>query len=234
MLAYLYRNGQAFALTDGVATAYPWPTVISDVQVQVNGRSATLFGVRQAAGRIDFQVPYEAPCGCNGEATVADFIVSHPSTGQIIAAGTVQMQQASPGFFTSNAAGTGQIAALNHIDNSVNSASNQTARGQIIELYLTGQGRVPGMPADGTPPPGAVPIPTPTTVIMSPGPASALPAADVIYSGLTPSFPGGWQIDVTVPMEVPPSNAVTVAVTLYDVPSNIGPNGRVVTTIAVK
>jgi uncharacterized protein (TIGR03437 family) len=70
---------------------------------------------------------------------------------------------------------------------------------------------------------------------MNPGPPSALPAANVVYSGLTPSFPGGWQIDVTVPNEVPPSAAVTVAVTLYDIQSNIGPgNGRIVTTIAVK
>ena len=56
----------------------------------------------------------------------------------------------------------------------------------------------------------------------------------MIYSGLSPSFPGGWQIDATVPMEVPPNNAVTTAVTLYDIPSNVGPTGRVVTTIAVK
>jgi uncharacterized protein (TIGR03437 family) len=63
---------------------------------------------------------------------------------------------------------------------------------------------------------------------------SALPAGNVIYSGLSPSFPGGWQIDATVPNEVPPNPAVITAVTLYDVQSNLGPNGRIVTTIAVK
>ena len=235
MLAYLFRLGQPFSIGDGAATQYPWPTTLADVQVTVNGIAAPIYATSSAssAGRIDFQVPAAAPCGCNGEANSADFVVTQVSTGRILAAGTFQMQQASPGFFTSNAAGVGQIAALNHDDNSVNSPSNQVARTHIIELYLTGQGRVPGQPADGTPPPGAVPNPVPTTVIMSPGPG-ALPAADVIYSGLSPSFPGGWQIDVTVPNEVPPSNAVTTTVTLYDIQSNLGPNGRIVTTIAVK
>jgi uncharacterized protein (TIGR03437 family) len=233
MLAYLYRLGQPFSIADGAASSFPWPTTLADLQVTVNGINAPIFRSSSAAGRIDFQVPAMAPCGCNGEPNSADFVVTHPSTGQILAAGTFQMQQASPGFFTSNAAGTGQIAALNHDDNSVNSPSNQVGRTHIIELYLTGMGRVSGQPPDGTPTPGPVAAPVPTTVIMSPGPG-ALPAGDVIYSGLSPSFPGGWQIDVTVPNEVPPSNTVTTAVTLYDVPSNLGPNGRVVTTIAVK
>lgn len=240
MLAALFlgavdnSSGNVFTgVGDASAQAYPWPNSLSDVQVQVNGLPAPIFKV--VSGLIYIQVPANAPCGCNGEPSTADFVVSRPSTGQILGAGTFAMRQSSPGFFTSNAAGTGQIAALNHDDNySVNSPSNQVARGKIIELYLTGQGRVPNMPPDGTPPSGAVPIPTPTTVIMNPGPAGALPASDVVYSGLT-GFPGGWQMDVTVPNEVPPSNAVTVVVTLYDIQSNIGPgNNRIVTTIAVK
>jgi uncharacterized protein (TIGR03437 family) len=207
---------------------------LSDVQVQVSGILAPIFKV--VSGLIYIQVPANTPCGCNGEPNSADFVVTRVSTGQILAAGTFATRQSSPGFFTSNAAGTGQISALNHDDNeSVNSSSNPVARTKIVELYLTGQGRVPNMPPDGMPPPGAVSIPSQTTVFMNPGPPSALPAANVVYSGLTPSFPGGWQIDVTVPNEVPPSAAVTVAVTLYDIQSNIGPgNGRIVTTIAVK
>jgi uncharacterized protein (TIGR03437 family) len=239
MLAYLYRLGQPFSIADGAAASFPWPTTLADLQVTVNGIPAPIFRSSSAAGRIDFQVPAMAPCGCNGEPNTADFVVSLMSTGQILAAGTFQMQQASPGFFTSNAAGTGQIAALNHDDNSVNSPSNQVARTHIIELYMTGMGRVSGQPPDGMQTPGPVAAPVPTTVIMSPGPGP-LPAGNVIYSGLSPSFPGGWQVDVTVPNEVPPNNAVTTVVTLYDIPSNLGPvtssspNGKVVTTIAVK
>jgi uncharacterized protein (TIGR03437 family) len=239
MLAYLYRLGQPFSIADGAAVSYPWPMTLSDLQVTVNGMNAPIFRT-SSSGRIDFQVPSMAPCGCNGEANTADFVVSNMSTGQILAAGTFQMQQASPGFFTTGAGGTGQIAALNHDDNSVNSASNQVARTHIIELYLTGMGRVSGQPADGTPPPGPVASPVPTTVIMAnPGPG-ALPAGNIIYSGLSPSFPGGWQVDVTVPNEVSPSNTVTTVVTLYDIQSNLGavtsgnPNGKIVTTIAVK
>ena len=123
MLAYLYRLGQTFKIGDGAASSYPWPTQLADLQVTVNGLAAPIFRVTSSIGRIDFQVPSMAPCGCNGEPNSADFVVSSVSTGQILATGTFSMQQASPGFFTSNAAGTGQIAALNHDDNSVNSPS---------------------------------------------------------------------------------------------------------------
>ncbi len=95
MLAYLYRLGSQFDLTNASATAYPWPTTLGDVQVTVNGIPAPLFNVGVASGRIDFQVPYDAPCGCNGEATSADFVVSKVSTGQVLFGHTLPMQQAS-------------------------------------------------------------------------------------------------------------------------------------------
>jgi uncharacterized protein (TIGR03437 family) len=232
MLAALFMgavdnsSGSAFSgVADASATAYPWPTALSDVQVQVNGQVAPIFKV--LSGLIYFQVPANTPSSGS-----VDFVVSRPSTGQILAAGTFQMRQASPGFFTSNAAGTGQIAATND-DNSVNTTSNQIGRGKIITLYLTGQGLVPNMPPDGMPPSGAVPNPVPTTVLMTPGPGP-LPASAVQYSGLSPSFPGGWQINVLIPDTVPPG-ITSVAATLYDIQSNIGPgNARIVTTIAVK
>jgi len=208
---------------------YPWPTTLSDLQVQVNGKLAPIFKVQ--GGLIYFQVPASAPCGCNGEPNSADFIVSRPSTGQILAAATFSMREASPGFFTSNAAGTGQIAATND-DGSVNGPSSQVGRGKVITLYLTGAGRVPGAPDDGVAPSGAPAIPSPTSVLLNPG--GALPASAVLYSGLG-AFPGGWQINVTIPDVVPPSPAVTTVVTLHDVASNQGPgNQRIVTTIAVK
>jgi uncharacterized protein (TIGR03437 family) len=238
MLAALFQglvdnsSGNAFTgIADASASAYPWPTTLSDIQVQVNGQVAPIFKV--LSGLIYFQVPANAPCGCNNEANSADFVVTRVSTQQILAAGTFLMRQASPGFFTSNAAGTGQIAAVND-DGTVNTSSNQIGRTKYISLYLTGQGRIPNMPPDGMPASGAVSIPSPTSVYMNPGPASALPASDVQYSGLT-GFPGGWQMNVMIPNEVPPSGAVTVAVSLYDIQSNIGPgNARIVTTIAVK
>ena len=73
----------------------------------------------------------------------------------------------------------------------------------------------------------------------------------ILYSGLDPTFPGSWTINVRIPDVSeggpPPSNAISIIVTMKDIPSNYGfdpnngandilltvPNGRI-TTIAVK
>jgi len=230
MLAYLYRNGKPFDLTSASATAYPWPTTLADVQVTVNGIPAPLFNVGVAAGRIDFQVPYDAPCGCNGEANSADFVVTKVSTGQVLAAATLPMAQASPGFFTAGSVGSGQIAAVND-DGTVNSAGNAEGRGKGISFYLTGQGRVPGHPPDGMPATGAIPGPVAPVLVIN---GTILSGSAVSYSGLT-GFPGGWQINATVPANAPPSAAVPVGLTIYDIRANVGPTGNtIVNTIAVK
>jgi uncharacterized protein (TIGR03437 family) len=229
MLAYLYRNGKPFDLQSNNATAYPWPTSLSDIQVTVNGIPAPLFNVGVAPGRIDFQVPYDAPCGCNGEPASADFVVTKVSTGQVLAAATLPMAQASPGFFTKGSTGVGQVAAVND-DGTVNDSNNAIGRGKVISFYLTGLGRVPGHPPDGMPASGAISGPVPPTVIIN---GTILSGSAVSYSGLT-GFPGGWQINATVPANANPVPAVPVGLTIYDIRANVGPNGNIVNTIAVK
>ncbi len=235
MLAYLARvDGKSLNTSEGSAPSVPWPTTLSNYQVQVNGVAAPIFHVLASAGRIDMQIPTKDASG-NPMPTsgTVDFVVTNVQTGQVIASGNFPMAPASPGFFTINQQGTGQVAALNG-DGSVNSASNAVGRSQYISLFLTGQGLLPNAPADGAGAAGAVPTPETPVVILQPGPPTPLPASNIQYSGLAPGLPGLWQINVQVPDSVPPNANVVVVVSLADTPSNIGPTGRIVTTIAVK
>jgi uncharacterized protein (TIGR03437 family) len=223
-LAYLYRLGKAFTFTPADGTeSNPWPTQLGDVEVLVNGVNAPIFRVNES--RIDFQVPMSSPSSGN-----ADFEVRRVSTGEIIAATTIAMAPSNPGFFTSNAAGTGQAAAVNQ-DGTVNSPQNPVGRGQVISFYLTGQGRVDGAPPDGSPPTGPVSTPV-KPVVLSPALGIVNPEF-VEYSGLG-AFAGGWQINFRVPEQIPPGNNNIIVVTLNDVPSNIGFNTAIQVVFAVR
>ncbi|MBV8845115.1 MAG: hypothetical protein JO307_20095 [Bryobacterales bacterium] len=210
MLALLARYGSDFSLTPAGNQAVPWPTSgLNDIQVMVNGISAPIFRLDPAV--VYFQVPNAAPIS-----GTADVLVLKPSTGQILAAATFTMQAAAPGIFTANQAGTGQAAATN-ADGSANSSTNAVTRGGIITLWLTGAGFIPNLPPDGVAPGAAISTPVQPKVFMN-----GLPATNIEYSGVSPQFPGLWQINVQVPNNTAPGPNVSVLVTMYDYPSNYG------------
>ncbi|HEY6344645.1 MAG TPA: hypothetical protein VIY49_24385 [Bryobacteraceae bacterium] len=221
MLALLGRYGQSaqdvFSFTAAPTQPLPWPTTgLNGVQVMVNGVAAPVFGLGSTA--IYFQVPYETP-----SSGTADFVVQNPSTGQILAAANFGLQAAAPGIFTVNQAGTGQAAATLS-DGSVNNASNQVARGDTITLWLTGSGDISNVP-DGAAPGAAISTPTMPQVFFN-----AIQATNIQYSGVSPQYPGLWQVNVQVPSNVPPGNNVPVLVLMspYDLASNcVGSNANV-------
>jgi len=220
MIASMYAQGGKFADDTVVASTSTLPKELADTQVLVNDVPTPLFFV--SPGQINYQVPWGTPSG-----TDADVTVIKKSTGQVLASSLVRIVDVSPGFFTATANGRGQISALNQ-DNTVNSISNPVGRGQVIQLYGTGIGRVSNQPADGEPSPGG-PLAEgekPDVVING----RTVPAADVLYSGLAPGFVGLWQLNVKIPDIVPPGNNISVLVLLRSVPSqnNLG------TVIAVK
>src|SRR5260370_34731739 len=120
-------------------------------------------------------------------AGTADFQVVRPSTGQIVAAGTFQMQPASPGFFTAFANGLGQVAARNDDGVTANGPGAAIARGKYISFYMTGKGFVPNAPPDGAAPTQAYDTPVKPVVVIN---ATILAPSDIQYSGLG-GFAGG-------------------------------------------
>lgn len=236
----------------------PMPTELADIQVLVNDQPAPLFFV--SPEQINFQMPMNVPSSGSVELQVV-----RRSVGQVLAIGCsavrtgtkpdgtsryactdrVLMDVASPALFAGDAGvrydkGTGAAAALNvkSSDGSyygINSPMNPVSRGDILELYGTGQGFIQGAPPDGTPPTGAVPteLPKPRVWIGT----DYVPDEDVQYSGLAPYLVGVWQINVKIPERVAPSSAVVLFVVYKSRFSNTlepGTPAQVQTTIAVK
>ena len=216
MLAVLGRAGTIFPVGDAPTQAAPWPFTLSGVTVTVNGQPAPIFNTNSSYGAIYFQVPSNAPTS-----GFANVIVSN-AAGAVIGVGQFQMNKSAPGFFTASSNGLGQVAATNQ-DGTVNSPSNPVSRSgsQIITFYLTGAGVIPGGPADGVGAPGAVNTPVHPTVFMN---FTQLPDSAIQYSGLAPTFPGLWQLNVTVPSSVPPAAAISIVVFMNDIASNTGGN----------
>ncbi|HWB87012.1 MAG TPA: hypothetical protein VG675_22910 [Bryobacteraceae bacterium] len=214
MVASVFPLGGTFgsdmqAFTD-LPSPLPLPTKLADVQVLFNGQPAPLYYV--SPNQINFFVPMGAPTGGN-----ADLQIVHQSNGQVLASGQVAMNAASPGIFLLGTSGNLRQAAVLNQDNSVNSPTNPAARGSTIQIFATGQGFVPGAPPDGAAPSGQITTPTTPRVLINtcfvddcgePG------APGVTYSGLAPGLVGVWQINVRIPMAVPPAPQIKVVVTL--------------------
>ena len=111
--------------------------------------------------------------------------------------------------------------------------TNPVGRGKVISFYLTGQGFVPNAPPDGAAPTTALPTAIPPKLLSPSVTGGIVDPKYVLYSGLG-AFAGGWQINFQVPDSVPPGNNNIIAVTMNDVPSNVGPTSNIIVTYAVK
>src|SRR5262249_7169011 len=115
-------------------------------------------------------------------------------------------------FFTSNATGSGQIAAINVQDGSINTAQNPVVRGQYITLYGTGLGPLPGAPPDGSLPGGVVSGTTNPQVLIGATSKGFIPDANIQYSGLAPTLVGVWQLNILIPSDATTGSSVPVKV----------------------
>jgi uncharacterized protein (TIGR03437 family) len=240
MLALMYRSGLDFSLATSSGypnnQATPWPLAPNDIQIMVSApgmtpTAAPIFRIDPTV--IDFQVPSNTPP--SGTAT---FVVLHPSTGAIVGEGDFQMAQYSPGFFAAGSVpGTGQVRAFNNLNAGetctptpaclINGPSFPiSADGKhTISFCLTGGGVFQGGAPDGQPPVAANTANQPQLLSGVFAPTGLVPPANVTYSGAGCGFPGGWQVNYTVPTQTPPGNNNVIALTIGDIPSSVGPSG---------
>jgi uncharacterized protein (TIGR03437 family) len=218
-------SSNIIAAGTGTAGSFPLSTTIADTQVLVNNNPSPLFFV--SPGQINLPLSMSLPTG----GTVSLEILG-ASTGQIYGGAEVAMSSASPGLFTIGGTGTGQVAAINVTDGTVNSATNPVVRGSYISLFGTGQGFVANAPPDGQSSPGAVPTAVHPQILLGSGATAAyVPDANIQYSGLAPTLAGVWQINFQVPSTATAGNNVPITVLMNSIPSN---NATITTTISVK
>lgn len=236
--------GKTFSASDEVHETPPYPLTAAGLQMLVNGVTSGIYSVEQNA-YINFVIPWEAPTS-----GVAEFLLFNPTTKEIVAAGSVLMTLADPAFRTTNFQGWGQVMAINlktdGTTNGLNGPQNPVARGEMLQLALTGQGPVANPPADGFPPSALTPTnPLDLHVFID---GIDIGSANVVSSDLDPTYPGSWTVNIRIPDNPGPQpGSRSILVTMRDVPSNWGydpnngfadtqltlPNGRI-TTISVK
>lgn len=207
-----------------LAANVPLPIELSDIEVTLDGRPLPLFFV--SAGQINFFLPNDVP-----QSGVVLIDVRRKSNGDLLAGDFVGMAPVAPGLFTRNQQGTGQIAAINFNGQQAtgeNSASNPLVRGQVIALFGTGMGFVPGAPNDGSAVSTA--LSTADTPLVGTA-AGFLPPGNVEYSGFAPGFVGLWQINVRIPDNVATGTAIPLVMLYQGSPSSQGVRNGAQTTI---
>lgn len=210
--------GKTFPAVDEVHGTPPYPTTAAGIQLLVNGTPSALYSVEQNA-YVNFVIPWEAPVSGS-----AEFLLFNPATHEIVAAGTVLMAPADPAFRTTNFQGWGQVMAINIKDGTLNGPQNPVGLGETLQLALTGQGLVANPPANGFAPSGLTPTnPADLKVFIN---GLDIGQSNILSSDLDPTYPGSWTINIRVPTTAQggpgPCNAVSILVTMHDIPSNWG------------
>jgi uncharacterized protein (TIGR03437 family) len=187
--------GVNLATSTASASQTPLPTQLAGTSVMVNGAPIPLFFV--SPNQINAQLPFEVPAG-TAKAVVANAAgTSGPETFHVASSNVGIFQ-----YPESNAA-----VALNQ-DGSLNGPNNPEARGNVIVVFLTGQGPVsPPVPTGQ-----AAPLDPLSRATLSFGANIGGVAAPVQFLGLTPGFVGLAQANIQIPASVTPGNSVVMYV----------------------
>jgi uncharacterized protein (TIGR03437 family) len=152
--------------------------------------------------QLNVQAPFDTPI--NGQYQVSvqrDDLLSVPEQLVIAAA--------QPGVFALNQQGTGQGVIFKSDGVTLAQAGTPATAGETVVIYCTGLGSVTNPVSEGVAPPNMPLSYTTSTVTVTIGGQDA----PVSFSGLTPGFPGLYQVNATVPAGVA-GDAVPVVVTV--------------------
>jgi uncharacterized protein (TIGR03437 family) len=155
-----------------------------------------------SAGQTSVMVPY----GVFGRTTTS-LVVEY--SGVQSTALTYNVVPASPGIYTQNSQGTGPGSILNQ-NGSINGPNAPEKRGNVITVYMTGEGMTTPQGTDGTiiPSDGSGLKKPLLTVTATIGGVSA----SVLYAGSAPGIVSGvMQVNLQVPANAP-TGAVPVVV----------------------
>ena len=167
--------GSNLAPSTWSATTVPLPLQLAGVSVTINGIDAPLYYV--SSSQLNVQIPYEVPVNILASVQVTN-------NGRT-ASTSLPTQAAAPGIFTNV---TGALVP-----------TGSASAGQVIALYLTGQGAV--SPTIGTG--DAPPLGTSTTNLPAPLQSVVVTVggepAQVQFIGIPPTLVGVTQVNFVVP-----------------------------------
>jgi uncharacterized protein (TIGR03437 family) len=194
--------GQQLSPISLVSSEIPLPTALADSCLTVDGLAVPVMFV--SPNQINAQLPFEA----TGNVTFTLF-----TPGGISNNFNTVVYSAAPSVFMSGAAGpqTGLPTIVRANNNSqLVTASDPIQGDDTLVIYLTGLGVTSPQVADGA----AAPISPLAYSVGVPTVTLGGVPLNVFYSGLTPTLVGVYQINATVPKNVPQGLSVPLAISL--------------------
>ena len=174
---------------DGVTVSFDVPSAKISVPGHLTYVSPT---------QINVQAPWELQGQTSAQVKVTLYGYSY---GNVV---TVALADTAPQFFD---IGGGIVAALDG-NNVAVTAANPVKRGQVVQLYMNGLGPVTNGPASGE-------FASTTALTYTKAQDTAVTiggqTAQVLFTGLAPSFPGLYQVNAIVPTGI---SAGTVPISL--------------------
>jgi uncharacterized protein (TIGR03437 family) len=174
---------------DGVTVSFDVPSAKISVPGHLTYVSPT---------QINVQAPWELQGQTSAQVKVTLYGYSY---GNVV---TVPLADTAPQFFDIG----GGIAAARDQNNAIVTAANPVKRGQVVQLYMNGLGPVTNGPASGE-------FASSTALTYTKAQDTALTIggqpAQVLFTGLAPSFPGLYQVNAIVPAGI---SAGTVPISL--------------------
>jgi len=133
---------------------------------------------------------------------------------------TFSVAGSAPGIYTLNSQGTGPGAIINQDGVTVNGPNTPEKRGNVIAIYMTGEGQTSPAGMDGAViPPVASALKSPVLPVTATiGGVQVTGSASIPYAGSAPGLISGvMQVNLIIPQNAPPGAAVPIVVT-------VGPN----------
>jgi uncharacterized protein (TIGR03437 family) len=200
-------------------------TKFAGVCVTFGGVKAPIFGV--AATQITVEVPAVAPGAVDVQVVRNCEEVSEAKSNIL----SVTATPASPEFLYLSTAADGKnpVAALTAegafvgVAGSIPGANLRPAKaGDVLVVFALGLGATDPAQVVGTPAPGAASVSLPVSITIG---GVSLTAQDILYTGVSPSFIGLYQVNLRVPDNVPSGNQPMV----IQIGANRSPTGGYLT-----
>jgi uncharacterized protein (TIGR03437 family) len=203
------------------ATTIPLPTTLNGVQLFLGGSPMPL--LYAGAGQVNAIVPQ----GITPNATYPLVVVR--GTAQSVPV-PITVTELQPGTYTVDTSGSGSGIVADALTGQLITASNPAHAGQYLVVYATGLGSLIGAggetePADGAAAPTSVVYNTTSKVTATIGSVNA----NVLFSGLTATFAGLYQVNVQVPANAVAGPAVPIVLTATDTATGVIATGNTVT-----